>query len=126
MIDNSQIFRPIVAKVADQPDPTSGDADDIRAMQTQRDALDAQIKAAKEAARREKLELARAARKAEAEAHYARMLDEIGRPDAGLNEAQHGIVYAVAYEQGHSSGYNEVEMYYGEFAEMARKLLAAN
>jgi multidrug resistance efflux pump len=98
----------------------------IDAMQARRDALDAQIKTAKEAAKREKIELERAARQAAAEAHYAKMLDEIGRPLAGLNEAQHGIVYAAAYDQGHSSGYDEVEMYYGEFAEMARKLLAAN
>lgn len=125
MIDNSHVFRPIIAKVADQPDPTSGDAADIRAMQAQRDALDAQIKAAEEAAKREKLVLARAAEEAASEAHYAKMFDEIGQPLAGLNEEQHGIVYAEAWEQGHSSGYGEVEMYYGEFAEMARKLLAA-
>jgi hypothetical protein len=98
---------------------------DIETMQAQRDALDAQIKAVKAAARREKIELERAARRTEASAHYAKMLDEIGQPLAGLNEAQHGIVYAMAYDQGHSSGYHEVEMYYGEFAEMARKLLAA-
>jgi hypothetical protein len=104
----------------------SGSAEDIRAMEAHRAMLDKQITAAKEAAKREKIAMARAARKAEAETHYARMLDEIGRPLAGLNEAQHGIVYAVAYDQGHSSGYDEVEMYYGEFAEMARKLLAAN
>lgn len=58
-------------------------------------------------------------------AHYTRLYEDSGQP-LGLNEAQHGIVYALAWEQGHSSGYAEVEMYYGEFAELARKILAAN
>jgi hypothetical protein len=99
---------------------------DIQAMQAERDRLDDQIKTAKATARREKFELARAAEVAAREAHYARMFDEIGDPLAGLNADQHAIVYAQAYEQGHSSSYDEVESYYGEFAEMARKLIAAN
>jgi multidrug efflux pump subunit AcrA (membrane-fusion protein) len=98
---------------------------DIQAMQAERDRLDEQIQTAKTAARREKFELARAAEAAAREAHYARMFDEIGQPLAGLNAEQHGIVYSQAWEQGHSSGYGEVETYYGEFAEMARKLIAA-
>lgn len=99
---------------------------DIQAMQTQRDALDEQIKTAKADVRRAEREAAQAKRKAEAEEHYARMFSEIGQPLAGLNEAQHGIVYAQAYEQGHASGYDEVENYYGEYAEMARKMIEAN
>jgi hypothetical protein len=125
MIDNSQIFRPIIAQTPGRPDPTSGDADDIRAMQVQRDALDERIKTAEAAAIRERVRLARATEQAANEAHYAKMFDEIGQPLAGLNEAQHGVVYARAYEHGHSSGYDEVGEYYGEFAEMARKLLDA-
>lgn len=99
---------------------------DIQTMQAERDRLDEQIKTAKADAKRAEREAAQAKRKAESEAHYARMLDEIGQPLAGLNAEQHAIVYAMAYEQGHASGYDEVESYYGEFAEMARKLLAAN
>jgi hypothetical protein len=98
---------------------------DIQTMQTQRDQLDEQIKTAKATARREKFELARAAETAAHEAHYARMFDEIGRPLAGLNEDQHAIVYSQAWEHGHASGYSEVENYYGDLAEMARKLIAA-
>lgn len=62
---------------------------------------------------------------AERTAHYWRMYQEIGRPLAGLNEAQHDIVYGQAWDQGHASGFGEVKSYYGEFAEMARKLLEA-
>lgn len=80
------------------------------------------IAAAKEAERQEQ----RKKVAAESIAHRERMYFEIGQPLAGLNEAQHGIVYARAYDQGHAYGYSEVEMYYGELAEMARKLLDAN
>lgn len=69
-----------------------------------------------------------AARKAEAEkakAHYDEML-QVGQDLAGLNEAQHSIVYNMAYEHGHASGLSEVSSYYGDFAEMARKIIEAN
>jgi hypothetical protein len=99
---------------------------DIQAMQAERDRLDEQIKTAKADARRAEREAAQAKRKAEAEEHYARMYDEIGQPLAGLNDKQHAIVYSLAYDQGHASGFGEVETYYGEFAEMARKLIEAN
>ena len=73
---------------------------------------------------------AEAAERAAAEAarhseHYNLMFTEIGQPYAGLNEAQHGAVYALAYQHGHSAGEAEVEHYYGEFAELARKVLEA-
>lgn len=96
---------------------------DIQTMQAERDRLDEQIKTARADARRSEREAAMAKRKAEQEAHYARMFDEIGSPLAGLNEAQHAIVYAQAWEQGHASGYEDVESHYGEYAEMARKLI---
>jgi predicted nucleic acid-binding protein len=92
-----------------------------------RDRADEADRMAEElAAEARKVEREEAAAKmaAENKAHYERMYTEIGQP-AGLNEAQHGIVYAQAWEQGHSSGFGEVESYYGEFAEMARKLLDA-
>jgi hypothetical protein len=97
----------------------------------------ADARAARITAEAEERELTAAAQKAEYEerrakeaaenaAHYQRMYDEIGQPLAGLNEAQHGIVYAQAWEQGHAYGYSEVESHYGDFAEMARKLIEAN
>jgi membrane-bound lytic murein transglycosylase len=79
----------------------------------------------KEAERKE-IEERRAKAQADTEAHYTRMYEEIGQSLAGLNEAQHGIVYSAAWEHGHSSGYSVVESYYGDFAEMARKLIEAN
>jgi hypothetical protein len=69
-------------------------------------------------------EEAQAKERAENAAHYAKMFEEQSGV-SGLNEAQHGIVYSLAWEQGHSSGFSEVEFYYGEFAEMARKVLDA-
>lgn len=96
---------------------------DIEQLKAQRDALDAQIAFAVD--RLLQREAARAKAKAESEAHYARMYEEIGQPLAGLNEVQHSIVYAQAWEQGHSSGYEEVSGHYGELAELARRLLAA-
>lgn len=101
-------------------------------LKAQADKLASEARAAEQAAkdlraqardqeRRERMEK----RAREHTEHCAKMYAEIGQPLAGLNEAQHNIVYAVAYEQGHSSGYSEVEAYYDEYAEMARKLLAA-
>lgn len=98
---------------------------DIQAMRAKRDKLDEQIKTAKADARRAEREAARAKEKAENEAHFARMFEEIGQPLAGLNAEQHSIVYAQAWEHGHACGYSEVENYYGDFAEMARKLIEA-
>lgn len=77
------------------------------------------------AARKAEREERQAQRAAENAAHYTRLYEEVGQPLAGLNETQHGIVYAQAWEQGHASGFDEVENYYGEFAEMARKILEA-
>lgn len=100
---------------------------DIEAMQRQADELNATIKAEKDRVRKAEREERRAKEHAEREAHYAQMFEEIGRGVAGLNEAQHAIVYAAAWEQGrHSSGYSEVEMHYREFAEMARQILDAS
>lgn len=75
--------------------------------------------------RRKEREERQARERAEITAHRDRMFAEVGQPLDGLNEAQHGIVYDAAWEQGHSSGFGNVEHYYGEFSEMARKLLAA-
>lgn len=61
---------------------------------------------------------------AQAKAHRDRMYAEIGQ-GAGLTEDQHDIVYAQAYEQGHAHGDSQIESYYVDFAEMARKLLDA-
>src|SRR3954463_1229791 len=99
-----------------------------QAKQARKEAAEATARAdslRKEAQRKENQER-RARAEAENEAHYARMYEEIGQPLAGLNAAQHGTVYAMAWEHGHSSGYGEVEIYYGDFAEMARKLIEAN
>lgn len=79
----------------------------------------------KAADRKAEREARQAAERARNEAHYALMLEEIGQPLAGLNEAQHGAVYAMAWEHGHASGYSEVENYYGDFAELARRVIEA-
>lgn len=93
-------------------------------MQARRDALDEAIKTAKADETRARLVAAREAEAAAAKEHFERMFTEIGQPLAGLTKDQHGAVYELAYQQGHSSGYDEVETYYGEFAELARKILA--
>lgn len=67
-------------------------------------------------------------RAAEAKAHNEhndKMYDEIGQPIAGLSRAQHEIVYSAAWSHGHSSGFDEVANYYGEFADFARNVLDA-
>lgn len=76
------------------------------------------------AARKAEQEERWAAERAARDGHYLRLLEDVGRP-WGLNEAQHSIVYAVAYEQGHAYGYDEVGSRYDELAEMARKILQA-
>jgi len=57
--------------------------------------------------------------------HMDKCFTEIGQPQAGLNPRQHGAVYAAAWEHGHASGFGDVENYYGDFAELARKVLDA-
>ena len=76
------------------------------------------------AARKAEREERQAAERKTSEEHYAAMR-EVGEY-YGLSDAQHGIVYAQAYEDDHSSGYNAVEERYNGLAEMARKLLDAN
>lgn len=74
---------------------------------------------ARDQERRERMEK----RAREAKEHYDRMYSKIGQPLAGLTEAQHSIVYTMAYDRGHSSGYEEIEGHYGELAEMARRII---
>jgi flagellar biosynthesis/type III secretory pathway protein FliH len=134
MPDTSHMFRPIIAQIPGQPDPTSGDAGGVIDVidMTNADAVDRLAKDLAERAKKIRADKRQAELKARREAeakrhseHYARMFEDIGQGVAGLNEAQHGIVYAQAYEQGHAYGYSEVELHYGELAEMARKLLDA-
>jgi hypothetical protein len=40
-----------------------------------------------------------------------------------LNEKQHNLVYAKAWEDGHAHGYSEVENHYIELAHFAREIL---
>jgi len=55
--------------------------------------------------------------------HASQMWREVGRPIAGLTEAQHGSVYALAYDLRHEDGYYEVGMLYGDLATLAVKIL---
>lgn len=80
----------------------------------------------RKAERKAKFEAARAKERAENEKHYSEMFSEIGEPVAGLNKEQHAAVYAMAWEHGHSSGFHEVQSYYEDFSELARKIIAAN
>lgn len=41
----------------------------------------------------------------------------------GLNERQQGKVYSLAYERGHSAGYEEVGLYYQDYADFARGII---
>lgn len=79
----------------------------------------------KEAAQRAEREERQAKARQEQEGHFEKCFVEIGQPLAGLNRAQHDAVYAVAWEHGHASGFGDVENYYGDFAELARKVLEA-
>ncbi len=47
------------------------------------------------------------------------------RYNYGLNEKQHGQIYALAYERGHYAGDKEIERYYEELAHFAREILVA-
>lgn len=43
-----------------------------------------------------------------------------------LNDEVFNITYGMAYENGHSSGLHEVELYVDDFAEFAKKVIAAS
>ncbi len=98
-------------------------SESIEAMQAEAARLQEKIEQAKKEKQRAEREERMAKAKAEHDAHYKKMYEESGKPFAGLNEAQHAIVYNQAYMQGHAHGYGEVESCYGDLAEMARKVL---
>lgn len=52
--------------------------------------------------------------------HSATMRREHGE---GFTRTQHDMVYSLAYREGHACGESEIETYYVEFADFARKLL---
>jgi hypothetical protein len=72
-------------------------------------------------ARKIEREERQAEEKRRADASYAETR-EIGN-DYGFTDQQHGIVYSLAYEDGHSGGYGEVRELYGKYADFAKSLL---
>jgi hypothetical protein len=87
------------------------------------------IEQAKTQEREERITARKAAqekRAREEKAFRDRLYSEIGQGIAGLNEKQHALVYVKAWEDGHASGYEEVEQHYGELADLAREILDAN
>lgn len=89
-----------------------------RAAQEQAAALRAQAAQARYAERR-------AAQEAARQALSDRLYTEVGEPLAGLNQAQHALVFDRAWSQSKSEGDHGVEATYGELAELARATLAA-
>lgn len=87
----------------------------------ERDAarLAERIKDAKVAKAKADREARRAAALAERENHQIRMFKEYAEP-FGVPWNVADKVYAMAWENGHSSGYDEVEGLYQDFAELAR------
>lgn len=55
--------------------------------------------------------------------HDEEMYEKHGQ---GLTKDQHLVVYAQAWQYGHSAGEYEVETYYSDLAEFARNLLDAD
>jgi len=43
-----------------------------------------------------------------------------------LNQQTYDLVYNVAYDRGHSAGYDEVANYMIDYADLAEKIIAAN
>ena len=43
-----------------------------------------------------------------------------------LSPKQHGVVFGLAYQYGHSAGEHEIAEYYREFASAARELIFAD
>jgi len=57
------------------------------------------------------------------EDHYDLLHRTLG---GGLNDRQHGAVYGLAYQFGHSAGEDEVRVYYEDLADMARAVIDAS
>lgn len=116
---------PTMPTIQDLKDQAAAARDEARAAEDA--AREAKVKARKlaDAARHAEREEQRAKERAENDAHYNRMFEEIGQPVGGFNAQQHDIIYAKAWEDGHASGYTEVEGHYGELAYMARQILDA-
>jgi hypothetical protein len=81
-------------------------------------AAQAEIKNLQDEARKQDIAERAAKEKAEADASYAacRALGDL----AGLNDAQHNFVYALAYEKGRPHGYSEVESRYEDLVQLVR------
>lgn len=43
----------------------------------------------------------------------------------GLSRGQHQHIYALAYREGHASGWHDIRSQYEDFAEFARDILAS-
>lgn len=50
-------------------------------------------------------------------------LSELRAEYSDLDDVTFNLVYAYAYEDGHSAGYDEVAIYVGKYAEFANKVL---
>lgn len=48
------------------------------------------------------------------------------RANSSLNPATFSIVYANAYDRGHSDGYSEVESIFHDMEDLAERIIAAN
>lgn len=42
----------------------------------------------------------------------------------GLNRAQHERAYSLAYQEGHASGWHDIQNYYIDYADFARFIIA--
>ena len=54
--------------------------------------------------------------------HNQKMFDQFGYD---LTVKQHELIYAKAYVDGHSGGYDEVEIHYSDLADLARSVIDA-
>ncbi len=93
---------------------------DIEKMERQAEELTERIKAAKIAKAKAEREARWAAQRAEQANRSIKMFEEYAEPFGVPREVAESV-YSLAWSHGHASGYSEVENYYQDFAELARK-----
>lgn len=98
-----------------------GRIEDLKARQVELDLEKARIQEEIAQARRAELRAAREAEAAGVKALADRLYQEIVA-QFGMPRSVGDAVWALAWEHGHSSGFSDVENYYGDFAELALKV----
>lgn len=102
---------------------TTTERDEMTRLAAAREAYDQASQAASQARRERSPELADLAERAQqAHTEWLDALREQHSPDLSLAQAE--VIMELAWQEGHSSGYEQVEYHYSDYADMIARVIA--